>query len=139
MAEHDRKDILAALTSACNDKLPVDIVMAEDGYRFERVKVGSVTRQQNGLGLVSISRGPGRGLTVRLEAIREVHTYKIVPASEEREWRVILKHPTRGDLIDEMTDEEEAIEHARLERLDYSHCEVYIESRRVGPWEKTDG
>lgn len=54
-----------------------------------------------------------------------------------RQYQVVTRHPRRDRVMAELFgDERFAREFARLERIDYPHCEVYVESRLVTPWER---
>lgn len=55
------------------------------------------------------------------------------------QWRAITRHPRHGDLEEAFEAEQEAREFARLERIDYPHCEVWVERREVTPWVRVDG
>lgn len=53
------------------------------------------------------------------------------------QWRVATKHPRYDEpMTQNFAAEHDARDWARLERIDYPHCEVYIERREVTPWER---
>jgi hypothetical protein len=53
------------------------------------------------------------------------------------QWQVVTSHPRWNQAMTKFfVNEHEAREWACLERIDYPHCEVYVESRLVTPWER---
>lgn len=63
-------------------------------------------------------------------------------AAMSTEYRVLMRHPSPHDtmtpLVTEWPNRKDAEEYAELERADYPHYEVWIESREVTEWTKVD-
>jgi hypothetical protein len=55
------------------------------------------------------------------------------------QWRVGTKHRRMPEpLYQACADEHAAREWMRLERIDYPHADIWIESREVTPWRRSD-
>lgn len=56
----------------------------------------------------------------------------------EREWRVVMEYPgLHAPFVTTFASEADCQEYVELERIDYPHATITVESRDVGPWEPT--